>query len=143
MPNITKYMGRVIPGMSVIQGAWDVGQGVDSLIKGLQRLAAKQSGGPVPMKDIEEWIYKNQITDRDKPEARLDLGADPFDMLDEILSGEKHKEKEYFGAFHPTGTGSFSTYLGAEEKSWIDDLDDFIRQIKAMKKVEKKAEKKK
>ena len=107
-------MGKAIPGMSVIQGAWDAGQGVDSLIKGLQRLAAKQSGGPVPMKDIEEWLHKNT--------SRYEEHKGEITDPDEV-----HTIKEYPDI--PEG-GIRARYLGPIEKPLTDEVDDFMRQNK-------------
>jgi hypothetical protein len=107
MPNITKYMGKAIPGMNVIKGAWDAGQGVDSLVKALQRLAAKQSGGPVPMEDIEEWMSKN-------PALPMSIVKDPGDRDYREIRGGVNRAR----------------YLGAEAKDPRDDLRRLVSQNK-------------
>lgn len=129
MPNITKYMGRAIPGMSVIRGAWDAGQGVSSLVEALQRRAAKQSGGPVPMKDIEKY-----------------LGRSKDDLI--FTGGTIHKP---WGARREHELSIPPRYLGAVEKAereeitsftdqmeWLDkDIEEMVDAIEAMKSVAK------
>jgi hypothetical protein len=128
MPNITKYMGKAIPGMSVIQGAWDAGQGVSSLIKGLQRLAAKQSGGPVPMEDIQKWMDNNRVIleprktrkiDKEVRDALRDVDYLGFENVGEALANIKH---------HPDW----------EERWDLQDDPDVLKTIK--KHLSKKAE---
>jgi len=117
MPNITKYMGRAIPGMNVIKGAWDAGQGVDSLVKALQRLAAKQSGGPVPMDEIRRWMRKNYVhrgseIETGGPQHSYETRRSP--NLNELRPHE----------FVP------KRYLGAVEKDVRAEVGDFHRQNK-------------
>jgi hypothetical protein len=125
MPNITKYMGRAIPGMSVIQGAWDAGQGVSSLIKGLQRLTAKQSGGPVPMDEIRRWMNKNHVS--------MQSQDSPYNDSRNMhhWSSMRGGEQEYLGGeiqdFYLRGD---KRYVGAVEKPTVHDVGSFHRQNK-------------
>tara|TARA_R100001244_G_C5112893_1_gene121571 strand:+ start:33 stop:662 length:630 start_codon:yes stop_codon:yes gene_type:complete len=124
MPNITKYMGRAIPGMSMVQGAWDAGQGVSSLVEGLQRMAAKQSGGPMPMEDIAKWIHKNNT-----PQEKFTLHNKQYRLPRDDTAHQRmsystkwsNQDPQFDYIENPRA-------LGAEEKSMYDDVIDFHSQ---------------
>jgi hypothetical protein len=155
MPNITKYMGRAIPGMSVIRGAWDAGQGVSSLVEALQRRAAKQSGGPVPMEDIGNWLQKNYT-----PEESFTIGNKTY----KLPAGDKptHERRSYRTKWsnqdprfsyieHPRALGMKEKPLMDDvsefwqaNKSWDDDVSQLLESLQALKREKKlKAEYKK
>ena len=142
MPNITKYMGRAIPGMSVIQGAWDAGQGVSSLVEALQRRAAKQSGGPVPMQDIENWLKKNE-------EQRGFYGPDQITPTHRTREGQTTDvdnalvDLPYMGFKEKPLMDDVSEFWQAN-KSWDDDVSQLLESLQALKREKKlKAEYKK
>jgi len=124
MPNITKYMGKAIPGMNVIKGAWDAGQGVDSLVKALQRLAAKQSGGPVPMKDIEDWYQRTQAGGS---EARSE--------------GSRYQTSDLHMGFKEKPMSQDILDLLTENTGWNDDIAIMVRALQELKEYQKKREK--
>jgi hypothetical protein len=134
MPNITKYMGRAIPGMSVIQGAWDAGQGVSSLVEALQRRAAKQSGGPVPMEDIENWLKKNE-------EQRGFYGTDQITPTHRTREGQTTDvdnalvDLPYMGFKEKPLMDDVSEFWQAN-KSWDDDVEEMLRAIRRLKKLQ-------
>ena len=142
MPNITKYMGRAIPGMSVIQGAWDAGQGVSSLVEALQRRAAKKSGGPVPMQDIENWLKKNE-------EQRGFYGPDQITPTHRTREGQTTDvdnalvDLPYMGFKEKPLMDDVSEFWQAN-KSWDDDVSQLLESLQALKREKKlKAEYKK
>ena len=125
MPNITKYMGRVIPGMSVIQGAWDVGQGVSSLVEALQKRAAKQSGGPMPMEDIGNWLQKNYTPEEsftiDNKTYKLPAGDKPTHERRSYRTKWSNQDPRFSYIEHPRA-------LGMEQKILYDEINSLHSQ---------------
>ena len=139
MPNITKYMGRAIPGMSMVQGAWDAGQGVLSLGEALARkfpTPERHQDIDVLMKSLKRMQHNkrwDQGVNADPralegTEERLqDLGIDP--QLAEILTSRVF-EWEYKGKSKKELKKHLEDTVTLYSKDSDEEMDEKLRMNK-------------
>jgi len=125
MPNITKLMGRTLPGASQVMGAYEGGVSIYNLLKSMHGVQDEGGeGGSVPMKDIVKWLDKNK-TPQEKftvhnKEYRLPRDETAHNRMS-YRTKWSNQDPRFSYIAHPRA-------LGVKEKGMYDDVLDFHSQ---------------